>query len=178
MCNLPWHTTRPLAPCLIYYACPFGVLLLNNFFFFFKLRHKIKWKVSLAWGKARWYCKWPPVSKAGFTLQSGPNDLIPFFFSSWAVQIRCLTLKFHKVHMWCISATKQQQSSLCMLPLTEAAVCFYFVTAPVIWRPLQQIRKASILARCRSTTEKFGTEQIVRDRNLGTETKWSTRLIF
>lgn len=61
--------------------------------------------------------------------------------------------------MWCISATEQQQSSGCVLPLTEAAAPFYFVTAPVIWRPPQQIGQNRSLAWHRSTTDKFSTEQ-------------------
>ncbi len=65
-----------------------------------------------------------------------------------------------------------------VLPLAAAALRSDSVTPPVIRSPLQQIYRTSIFAKWRSTTRQFSTEQIMRDRKLGTETKLNIRWIF
>ncbi len=52
---------------------------------------------------------------------------------------------------------------MCVLSLAAAALRFYSVAAPVIRRPPQQIRKASIFARRWSTVQEVRTEQIESD---------------
>lgn len=51
-----------------------------------------------------------------------------------------------------------------VLPPAAASLRLYSVTAPATWRPLQQIAKASVFARCWSTMQQFSARRFVQDR--------------
>ncbi len=84
---------------------------------------------------------------------------------------------YHQMCVPCVSTPERQWSwyvltlvSVCALQLTAAAFCLYSIAALVIRSPPQQIRKASIFAGCRSTTQQLCTEQSERDRKSDTDT--------
>ncbi len=60
--------------------------------------------------------------------------------------------------------------SMCVLPLTAAALHFYSAAALVIQSPSQHIRKISVFVRWRSTKQQLSAKQIQRDRKSDTDT--------